>query len=620
MGLSLRKHLSAKGLFNTVYEQFKKIKEPRQLATRRQPIKLIDCLMSGLAVFSLKFPSLLKFDEQKNENKISHNLRTLFQVENTPSDTYVRERLDEVNPRELRKSYKKIFADAQRGGLLEEFKYLNNHYLLPGDGTGFFSSNEIHCANCCVKYSEKINLEWLQSRPDDFSTLKVNTYFLVNATQTQWELYYLDSEKNKTNIELSQIDGLDEVLLNRKLFKGYKQVEICQSVPEKLKEGVFYLYLVYEDNLQKIYAHSLYLEKPKELKACEIEALIEIKSDFFSKEGNLTKAKMRGSLHQALIEEILSICGCALLKISKEDKEKVANIITSMHRSKYPDQKVTYYHNMFCAAIVHPDKKTVLPFPPEPIMKSDGQEKNDCERNASKRLYRDIRREHPHLKLIVVEDRLASNVPHLSELKALNMRYIVGAKPGDHKALFERVQKTHCNEYQHETEDGTAHRYRYLNEVALNDSHPDFKVNFMEYWEMDKDGNTQHFTWVTDIRITNDNTYQIMRGGRSNWKIENETFNTLKNQNYHFQHNFGHGYQHLSTVFATLMMLAFFIDQIQEACCSLFKKARAKFRSRTSLWERLRGLFTNYLINSWEDLFNAIAHGHIDIALEPNTS
>ena len=32
-----------------------------------------------------------------------------------------------------------------------------------------------------------------------------------------------------------------------------------------------------------------------------------------------------------------------------------------------------------------------------------------------------------------------------------------------------------------------------------------------------------------------------MRGGRARWKIENETFNTLKNQGYHFEHNYGHG-------------------------------------------------------------------------------
>ena len=54
-----------------------------------------------------------------------------------------------------------------------------------------------------------------------------------------------------------------------------------------------------------------------------------------------------------------------------------------------------------------------------------------------------------------------------------------------------------------------------------------------------------------------------MRAGRARWKVENETFNTLKNQGYHFEHNYGHGQQHLSVVLAMLMMLAFLLDQVQ---------------------------------------------------------
>ena len=111
-----------------------------------------------------------------------------------------------------------------------------------------------------------------------------------------------------------------------------------------------------------------------------------------------------------------------------------------------------------------------------------------------------------------------------------------------------------------------------------------------------------------------------MRGGRSNWRIENNTFNTLKNQDYHFSHNFGHGYQNLCTVFGMLMMLAFFVDQAQEHCCQLFKKARAKFKSRTSLWDQIRRLFMEFLIDSWDDLFNVIAGKRQDVKLKPDTS
>ena len=61
-------------------------------------------------------------------------------------------------------------------------------------------------------------------------------------------------------------------------------------------------------------------------------------------------------------------------------------------------------------------------------------------------------------------------------------------------------------------------------------------------------------------------------GGRARWKIENETFNTLKNQGYHLEHNYGHGEQNLSVVLALLMMLAFLVDQVQQLCCPLFQE------------------------------------------------
>lgn len=56
-----------------------------------------------------------------------------------------------------------------------------------------------------------------------------------------------------------------------------------------------------------------------------------------------------------------------------------------------------------------------------------------------------------------------------------------------------------------------------------------------------------------------------------------------------------------------------------ERCCYLFKKARAKFKSRASLWDRIRGMFINFFINSWDDVFNGIAHGN-NAVLIPNTS
>ena len=280
----------------------------------------------------------------------------------------------------------------------------------------------------------------------------------------------------------------------------------------------------------------------------------------------------------------------------------------------------SYYHQLLAAVIIHPDLKTVLPFMPEAITRADGACKNDCERNAAKRLLSQLRTDHPKLKLIVVEDSLASNGPHLKLLQSLNMRYLLGVKPGDHDALFEAVQQRlctdQCPEYSMTDAQGVEHGYRWVNGLSLNKAHPELKVNFLEYWEI-KDGQERIWTWITDIPLRQDNVEAIMRAGRARWKIENETFNTLKNQGYHLEHNYGHGRKHLSTVFATLTLLAFLVDQVQELSCRLFQAARDRFRSRTSLWERLRALFTDFFIPDWKTLWTVIAVGHAAAVLTP---
>ena len=97
-----------------------------------------------------------------------------------------------------------------------------------------------------------------------------------------------------------------------------------------------------------------------------------------------------------------------------------------------------------------------------------------------------------------------------------------------------------------------------------------------------------------------------MRTGRARWKIENETFSTLKNQGYCFEHNFGHGNKNLSTVFAFLMMLAFLIDQIQQRCCKLFQQAQTKAKRPIYFWEKVRALFLDYFLKDWETLYDRV--------------
>ena len=418
----IRKHLSGDGLLAVVRH-----------CLEREKFKVVDnseyswkdCIMSGLAIFGFKCASLLQFEKRKaSEGMIRRNLRTLYKVKKAPSDTRLRERLDGISPRQLRRPFKKIFAYLQRGKALEPFKYLDNRYIISVDGTGQYSSEQVHCKNCCEK--------------------------------------------------------------------------------------------------------------------------------------------------------------------------------------KHRNGKITYYHHMLGASLVHPDKKVVIPLAPEPIVKGDGATKNDCERNASKRLLQDFRREHPHLKVLIVEDGLASNYPHLSLLDELKMGYLVGVKSGDHAYLFDWIKDLPGESHTQTDEQGTRHEFHYYHAVPLNDAHHDYRVNVLEYTEQKKSGKIQHFSWVTKLPITKENVYALMRAGRSRWRIENETFNTLKNQGYNFSHNYGHGKENLCSVMTMLMLLAFLIDQVQQLCCKAYQKARKHVGAFKVLFEKMRVLIEYAVWDSFHALLKFI--------------
>jgi hypothetical protein len=426
----VRKHLNADALLRTVRSCFNKVPDHR---TDDAEITLCDALTSGYALFSLKAPSLLAFDQKRKEEE--DNLRSIYHIRRIPCDTQMRTILDEVYPEYLPPCYKAVFSAIQRGKALEEMVFLEGCYLLPMDGTEYFSSEKLQSPYCMERTS---------------STTGITTYYLQTLG----------------------------------------------------------------------------------------------------------------------------------------------------------------------AVLVHPDRKEVIPLMPEPISKQDGATKNDCEMNASRRLLLKIRKDHPHLKLIVCQDAISPNGPYIRFLMEHDLRFILRVKESDHSHLFEQldqaIRKGKAKAKDLILEDPTdpekLHVFRWVNGASINASHKDVRVDLLEYWEI-RGEEKKYFSWVTNFTLTPENVYQIMSGGRARWKIENETFNTLKNQGYNYEHNYGLGQKYLSMVFVNLMMLAFLVDQTQQLTCTLFQSVWKKVGSKKALWAKIRALFCCFLFDSMQMLYLTILHG-----------
>lgn len=278
---------------------------------------------------------------------------------------------------------------------------------------------------------------------------------------------------------------------------------------------------------------------------------------------------------------------------------------------KHRDGSTSFYHSMLSAAIVHPDKQEVFVLDNEPIVKQDGSTKNDCERNAAQRLFDHLQSIYSKDFMVFTFDALYACAPVVERLKEISKwEFVIAVKPDGNKSLFRqfeaRDQRGNVNWHTLEDKQGK-HRFGFTNNLAINDSNTQIRVNMLYYEQTTPKGEVKVFTWISSIKLTKANVHKVMRMGRSRWKIENETFNTLKNQNYNFEHNFGHGQENLCTVFTFLMMLAFYVDQIQQSCCQYFKKILQELKTKLKFWESIRAVFKILPCKNMMQIFFCIA-------------
>lgn len=254
-----------------------------------------------------------------------------------------------------------------------------------------------------------------------------------------------------------------------------------------------------------------------------------------------------------------------------------------------------YHHQLLAAVQVHPEQETVFPLEVEPIQQQDGSSKNDCEQNAAKRLIPRIAGSLPKgYQGLMLLDALYPTGPCLKLLGEHKLSYLATVKDGGpiliQTANLARDGKLHVHAW---TEKGKSCKASYAHGLPHSVTHNELKVNYLCYEETDvRSGNTLYKTaWVTDLDITPERLPELVSVAQARWKVENETFNTLKNQGYQLEHNFGHGQRYLSSVLACLMMLAFLTDQVAQHADACFKKALAYCKTKKNLFEKVRQVF-----------------------------
>ena len=148
--MKIKKHLSFGSLREAVSKKFRSIPDLRQAG--KININLHDALMSGLACMHFQDPSLLQFQLRMQEEQNQNNLRTLFDINQIPKETQMREIIDGVESHHFKPIFKDIYLRLQRGKHLEQYQIFPGIYYFPIDGSQFHSSKEVYCDQCLVKH------------------------------------------------------------------------------------------------------------------------------------------------------------------------------------------------------------------------------------------------------------------------------------------------------------------------------------------------------------------------------------------------------------------------------------------------------------------------------------
>lgn len=218
--------------------------------------------------------------------------------------------------------------------------------------------------------------------------------------------------------------------------------------------------------------------------------------------------------------------------------------------------------------------------------------KQDCELKAFSRLSDKIKKMFPRLPIIIAADSLYPNQTVFEICKSNKWNYILTFKDGTLKTVWEEVNLLlPLNKKQNQVErtlfkdkkGWLCQKSMFLNKIPYKE----YELNWIEVTKLYSDNDTieERFVHVTDILITKKCVDDVSYYGRLRWKIENEGFNSQKNDGYNLQHKFSHTSLFAMQNYYQLLQIAHLINQLTEKLNSTKAGITESGRTIKSLYE-----------------------------------
>ena len=242
------------------------------------------------------------------------------------------------------------------------------------------------------------------------------------------------------------------------------------------------------------------------------------------------------------------------------------------------EKKTIYMHHVLEAKLVVGDM--VLSIGSEFIEnESENVSKQDCELKAFYRLAEQIKQTYKRLPICLLGDSLYACENVFNRCDQYKWKYMHRFKEGRIKSVAKEFQEIKQLEKSNHMED-----IFWVNQIAYNER----TLNILEYTRELKNGNEQRYTFITNIRVTKKSAKELVRSGRSRWKIENEGFNHQKNIRYHIEHANSHDYIAMKNHYL-LTQITDILMQLYENGSSILKKVKKTAKEISSnLLEAIR--------------------------------
>lgn len=288
---------------------------------------------------------------------------------------------------------------------------------------------------------------------------------------------------------------------------------------------------------------------------------------------------------------------------------------------KMRNEKVHYRHSVLTPVVVSPEQTEVLSLEPVFLLPQDGDEKQDSELKAAKRWLKEQACHYELGKTILLGDDLYCHQPWCQELLDRELDFILVCKPESHTTLYQYLDLSPLEELTLRHWNGRyaeLRHYRFVSGLPLRDGADALLVNWCELsiYHEDTGKLLFHNSFATNLPVSSNNVADVVEWGRCRWKVENENNNVLKTKGYNFEHNYGHGKQHLSTLLLTLLLFAFLCHTLFALTLPAYQQVRQALGARQTFFDDVRALIRYHLFDSWSQLLLFMING---LELTPDT-